>query len=152
MGRIVGIRQFPKPLLNTFWRALILDKSNYTCFYCGRSVDSVWNESGQRRTISLTCEQRRSKLPAHYMNTDHAAGPIDHGTTIRVPGVLRGRWLPRIVAWASSASEAPMPFISLPPRRWAFRSPPGTSHSVNAPRMSSKSSFPRTSEPSAASG
>lgn len=61
MARIVKGRLIPKRFLDTFWRALIFDRDEYTCAYCRRSVAGVWEESKHRRTISLTCDHCRPK-------------------------------------------------------------------------------------------
>lgn len=61
MARIVKERIIPKPLRDTFWRALIFDRDQYTCSYCRRSVAGVWEESKHVRTISLTCDHCRPK-------------------------------------------------------------------------------------------
>lgn len=61
MARIVRLRLLPKRLLDTFWRAVIFNRDNYTCWYCHRSVASVWRESEHQRTISLTCDHCRPK-------------------------------------------------------------------------------------------
>lgn len=43
-------------VLNTLREAVVFDRDAYSCRYCGRSVDGVWENEKRRRTIRLVVD------------------------------------------------------------------------------------------------
>ena len=62
LDRITRNRLIPQRLRETLFAALILDRGGYTCRYCGRNVNAVWEESGHRWTIRLEIDHLRPRV------------------------------------------------------------------------------------------
>ena len=89
LNRIESARLIPKRLQEALFAALVLDRGGYTCWYCGRNADAVWEESDRRWTIWFEVDHRlpralRGKdvldnsVPA-CQRCNHAKGSLPEG-------------------------------------------------------------------------
>ena len=60
MAEVVRAR-FSRVALAGLWEALIFDRDDYTCRYCGRSAWAVWQAEGRRRTLRLVVDHVRPR-------------------------------------------------------------------------------------------
>jgi len=61
MDRILRKRLIRKEHLGTLWEALVFDRDDYTCQYCGRNAREMWRQSGRRRTLRLVVDHQHPR-------------------------------------------------------------------------------------------